>query len=337
MSNSKEINNKNSLCNPLMHSFKNLSTIYMLQHSIIDVMAKSHRCVLLHEVYSSWIACVRINSKPNTIIKYESIYRNHVSYLKNKPIKEIDRKVVNDFTKHLQSKSLSNKTINDILIVLNMIMSYAAEEYEINTPKITFLRESRKETRYLTLNEQKVFIEYLYMDMDIHKFGTLLALYTGMRIGELCALRWEDITDSAIIIDKTMMRVNTGEHSEVITLPPKSQNSVRVVPFPEELKDMYYKYRKSGYVLSTNRLKFTEPRYMQLKFDKYVKDCRFKDVTFHTLRHTFATRCIEAGVDAKTVSELLGHSNTKITLDRYVHSSFELKQESIKMMQDLLS
>ena len=218
-----------------------------------------------------------------------------------------------------------------------MILNFAAEEYGIITPKIKYMREEKHEPRYLSVIEQKRLTNYLIKDIDIHKFGTLLAMYTGMRLGELCALRWEDITDNSIKINKTMMRVVENGKTTVITLPPKTESSVRIVPFPPKLLKYYTKFRGSGYVLSTKRLICTEPRYMQMKFDKYVAESGLQDVTFHTLRHTFATRCIEAGVDAKTVSELLGHADTKITLNRYVHSSFELKQTSIEKMQQLLA
>ncbi len=290
----------------------------------------------IEDVYSLWIYGVKLNSKPNTIVKYEGIFRNHISDIKNIPIAEINRATVNVFTKKLQSKGLSNKTINDILIVLNMLLNYAAEEYEINIPKIKYLREPRNKTRYLTVAEEKRLIDYLMTNTDVHKFGTLLALFTGIRIGELCALKWEDITENTIVINKTMTRVKLSEKSEVIVQPPKSECSVRIIPYPKQLLKLYNKFKQSGYVMSTKRIEYTEPRYMQMKFEKYVHDCELKGVTFHTLRHTFATRCIEAGVDAKTVSELLGHYDTNITLNRYIHSSFELKQNSIEKMENLL-
>ena len=300
------------------------------------IAAKGGNDVCLNDAYTQWIEEVRLNSKPNTIAKYEGIFKNHIAYLKDFPISDIDRGVFNDFIQTLIYKNLSNKTINDILIVLNMLLCFSAEEYGISVSKVKYLREEHKETRYLSLEEQKRLTHYLITDIDVHKFGTLLAMYTGLRIGELCALRWEDISPTSIIVNKTMMRINENGHSHVIVTTPKSDSSVRVIPFPDTLRQYYNELKGEGYVLSTKRLHHTEPRYMQMKFEKYIKDCDLKDVTFHTLRHTFATRCIEADVDAKTVSELLGHSDTKITLNRYVHSSFELKKRSMDKMQKLL-
>lgn len=309
------------------------------QESKIKSLFVWHRAArpTLGDACDGWMADIRLNAKPNTVMKYEGILRNHLACLRSIPLAEVDRGTVTALTEELLSKGLCNKTVNDILIVLNMVLNFAAEEYGVNIPKIKYLREEHKEPRYLTVCEQKRLTRYLLEDMDVHKFGTLLAMYTGMRLGELCALRWEDIDGDSIYINKTMMRVIEDGKSRVITLPPKTESSVRVVPFPPELKQYCEAFRRSGYVLSTDKLQYTEPRNMQKKFERYARDCALKDATFHTLRHTFATRCIEAGVDAKTVSELMGHADTKVTLNRYVHSSFELKQSSIKKMQKLLA
>lgn len=128
------------------------------------------------------------------------------------------------------------------------------------------------------------------------------------------------------------LKGNSGK-TEIMILPPKTSSSDRLIPVPEALLPIIEKYRKdSGYVLSLPNGKWTEPRLMQNKFAKYAKACGLEGVHYHTLRHTFATRCIEAGMDVKTLSEILGHSDVKTTLNRYVHSSFELKKRSIDML-----
>lgn len=96
---------------------------------------------------------------------------------------------------------------------------------------------------------------------------------------------------------------------------------------------MINQFRSDGYVLSSDKLKYTEPRLMQIKFGQMIADCEIDKANFHALRHTFVTRCIEAGVDVKTLSELLGHSDLKTTLNRYVHSSFKLKQKSMEQLE----
>ena len=286
----------------------------------------------------NWLERIKISSKPNTVMKYEGICKNHLAQLNDINIKAINTKIITELTNTLVTEGLSNKTVNDILLVLNMILKYSADEYETVAPKIEYLREPKKEMRVLTIYEQKLLRNYLQKDMNIHKFGVLLAMYTGMRLGEICALKWEDVSEYSISVNKTMMRVkNEDGKTEVVIAPPKSESSVRIIPIPFELKKYIARFRKDGFVLSDQKVEYTEPRLLQYKFNKYIKECQLENISFHCLRHTFATRCIEAGVDAKTVSELLGHSDTKITLKCYIHSSFELKQSSIERMERLLA
>lgn len=290
------------------------------------------------KAYQNWINRVKPQLKPNTIIKYEAIYNNHLALLNEMKIDAIESSDITALTNHLLYEKLSRKTINDILLVLNMILKSELPATGAIPPKIEYLHETKKEMRVLTVPEQKKLTEYLKKDIDIHKFGVLLAMQTGLRIGELCALKWEDISDFSISVSKTMMRIkNDDETTSVIVAPPKSESSIRIIPIPVQLQKYIKRFRGEGYVLSNDKIERTEPRLMQYKFSKYAKDCGLENVSFHCLRHTFATRCIEAGVDAKTVSELLGHSDTKITLRCYVHSSFELKQASIERMEKLLA
>ena len=185
--------------------------------------------------------------------------------------------------------------------------------------------------RVFSETEQRILVQHLLLQNDIFSFGILLALYTGLRIGEVCALKWEDVTDNTIHVCKTMQRLkNADGATEVMILPPKTDSSDRIIPIPAALKKFIEQYRQeSGYVLIRSNGKLTEPRLLQNKFAKCLTECGIDKANFHTLRHTFATRCIEAGVDVKTLSELLGHSDVKTTLNRYVHSSFDLKQKSI--------
>ena len=226
------------------------------------------------------------------------------------------------------------KTVNDILMILRIAFDFAEEEYNITMPKISFLRETKKEARVLSNIEQQILIQFLVTDMDIYKFGVLFALYTGVRVGELCALQWEDITDDYVQINKTMqrLRIENGK-TQIIIGEPKSNSSRRIIPIPKILLPYIDAFRqKQGYVLFTNQNHYAEPRIVQMRFQKMAKSCDIQNVNFHALRHTFATRCIEAGVDVKSLSEILGHSDVKTTLNRYVHSSFELKQISMEKL-----
>ena len=311
-----------------------------------EVKAKQQLCILqptenhnpiritVTELIAEWLSSMKNQVKPCTYQKYECVCRNHIfSDLGTIAVRYISRFTIMSFTERLLEKNLSTKTVNDILIVLGLALKYAQETYSITVPKINYIKENQKEMRVFSVQEQKVITEYLLQQIDIHKFGVLLALYTGMRIGELCALRWDDITDEYIIINKTIMRIKSEQgKTEVKIGSPKSESSNRIIPTPKCLLPMINQFRGNGYVLSNDKLKYTEPRLMQIKFGKMIDECKIKKANFHALRHTFATRCIEAGVDVKTLSEFLGHSDVKTTLNRYVHSSFELKQKSMEQL-----
>ena len=160
-----------------------------------------------------------------------------------------------------------------------------------------------------------------------------------MRIGEICALRWENISlkDGIIKINSTMQRlrdfnVNRTTKTKIIISDPKSDTSARIIPLSEFAINLCKKFVPSSptaFVLSGSSSEFIEPRTLQYKMERYTKDCGLEDVHFHTLRHTFATRCVEGGFEIKSLSEILGHSSPQITLERYVHSSLELKRDNM--------
>ncbi len=254
----------------------------------------------------------------------------NVSMLTAKRISEFTDKLIDSF---------ATATVNNILIVLEMGFDYAEEEYNIKCPKISLLKQSKQEMRVLSRSEQQTLIRYIRNNDNCFSFGILFALFTGIRIGELCALQWDDIKDNKIHISKTMQRIkNEDGKSTVMITEPKTDKSNRIIPVPTAIYELIEKYRKSkGYVIRQANGKFIEPRLMQKKFGEITTACGLENVNFHTLRHTFATRCIESGFDVKTLSEILGHTNVRTTLDKYVHSSFELKQKNMeKLTLDLV-
>lgn len=292
---------------------------------------------ILDHMMTEWLAGCRNQLKISTYQKYQSIIQNHISKrIGSLPIKHITSDTVSQFTDCLisQKNTLSRETINQILIVLSMGLEYAKDHYKVVCPEIHFLKSTKPSIRVLSVLEQQSLVGYLSEKSDVFSFGILLALYTGMRIGEVCALQWEDISVETIRINKTMQRLKTDtDKTEVMILPPKTASSDREIPIPKVLLSTFSERRRdSGFVLLQDNGKHIEPRLLQTKFAKIAKACGLANTHFHTLRHTFATRCIEAGVDVKTLSEILGHSDVKTTLSKYVHSSLELKKSCMNKL-----
>lgn len=178
-------------------------------------------------------------------------------------------------------------------------------------------------------------------DLDRCKLGILLSLFTGLRIGEICALRWADISlaDKTLTVSNTMQRImsidNKQQKTEVIIGNPKSDSSFRVVPLTEMAFQICTTLRclsPEAFILSGTSHKYVEPRVLQYRLKKYSKECGIKDLHFHVLRHTFATRCVEVGFEIKSLSEILGHSSPRVTLERYIHPSIQLKRDNINKL-----
>ena len=294
------------------------------------------------EILDACSLCISV--KESTYARYFRLIETHIRpFLGKYPICKISTQLIEGFIRNqldsgrLDGKGgLSPKTVTDILTIIKSSMEYARYngcDIICDLRKLT-IRKNDKEMRVLTQTEQSALVNVLLTDTDRYKFGVLLSLYTGIRIGELCALRWEDISlpDSRLKVRKTMQRIqNTSiiaaTKTKVVITEPKSQCSMRDIPLPRFIVEIAERFADSpnAFVLSGDKNKYVEPRTMQNHFKAYIKESRIEDANYHALRHTFATRCIEVGFDIKTLSEILGHANVNITLNRYVHSSFDLK------------
>ncbi len=293
----------------------------------------------------NWLSQNKEKLKESTYVKYTNMLNHHIKpKLGQYHSSEITTGIVQQFRDELlYQEGLSPKTVKDILVLLHSILKYVAKQSSENafSIEIEYPKNCKKEMRVLTVREQECFISYLIHDMNAYKFGILLALYTGIRIGELCALCWDNISleEKTIRINATMQRLQmvdeTNERkTKVIITTPKSDTSVRTIPLPDGLLSFCKRIKPQdsmAYVLTGTR-NYIEPRTLQYHLKKYTKECGLEGVHFHTLRHTFATRCIEVGFEIKSLSEILGHSTTTITMDRYVHSSMELKRNNMNKL-----
>lgn len=233
-------------------------------------------------------------------------------------------------------------------MIIKSTIEYAKDRDIVSNCSLNNVRikQSKKEMRVLSIEEQKKLTSVLMNDVNCVKFGILLSLYTGIRVGEICALKWEciDISLGVLSINETLQRIKdtsakANKKTKIIVTSPKSDCSIRKIPLPSFIVAIAKSLQtsNSSYVLTGSSDKIIEPRTMQNHFKALLQECGILEANYHALRHTFATRCIEAGFDIKTLSEILGHSNVNITLNRYVHSSFELKIENMKKLSCLMT
>lgn len=278
----------------------------------------------------AWLLRKRDEIRESSYIKYRAILERHIKpRLGSRRLGGICTASVDAFTRELlETDGLSVKTVHDILSVLHSVL----KDTEARRPagalavQIRYPKGKRREMRVLTIEEQKRLVAYLLHPTDSCKFGLLLALYTGLRIGELCALRWSciDLREQTIRIAATMQRLGgTGEGTRIVIGAPKSDSSLRTIPLPAQIAALCRHMQPTdpeAYVL-TGGPAYMEPRTLQYRLKRYTAACGLEGVHAHTLRHTFATRAIESGFELKSLSEVLGHATTAITMERYVHST----------------
>lgn len=299
------------------------------------------RNITVTQLAEEWLYLNQNRIKLFTYQRYEGFVKNHLSLLSKQPVLYLTSAAIHEFSMDRLRYGLQPQSVNSILVFIHSCLKHRYKQYHLPMPEILYLSAPGKEMRVLTCEEQKQLMAYLNDSMDVYKFGVVLTLYTGLRIGEICSLKWEDISKESIHIRRTVQRLrkSDGSGTELYVSTPKTNTSIRIIPIPSFLSEMIETYRNqaaSEFVLGNETVPMTEPRVMQNHFKKYTDELNIKGATFHTLRHTFATRCVELGMDSKTLSELLGHSTVNITLQKYVHSSFDLKQRGMEMLKETL-
>lgn len=278
----------------------------------------------------AWLHAKRLGVKESTYIRYRNTIENHIKPdLGKYPINKISTSLMEQFvSRKLQNGridgngGLSPKSMSDIMVIVKESFKYA-QSYGVivvcSFERISF-KKNAQEMRVLSLLEEQRLLSVLFKDFDRYKMGVFICLYTGIRIGELCALQWKNVSlsENAIKIEYTMQRLqsenlNAVQKTRIIVTEPKSYAALRTIPLPEFVIDVIKPFAGSPntYVLSGECKKIIEPRTMQNKFKTYLAEGKIEEANFHSLRHTFATRCIEAGFDVKTLSEILGHSSVK--------------------------
>lgn len=302
--------------------------------------------VCFSSLCESWLSGNRLRLKESTYVKYQTVIEKYlIPYFGTRSVTAMEAEQLRQFAEQLlQEHQLAPKTVRDVLLILHGILVYAKKcnpEMPV-LPEISYPKDVRKELRVLSRAEQAVLTEYLLQDINTCKFGVLLALWTGIRIGELCALRWDhiDLEEATLKIDLTMQRLRdtrdgAAAKTRIVMDAPKSDCALRTIPLTQQAAALCRQMapEDSGAYLLTGSSKYMEPRILQYHFNHYAKDCNLNNVHFHTLRHTFATRCVEVGFDVKTLSEILGHANISITLNRYVHCSMDFKRSNIRKLE----
>lgn len=288
----------------------------------------------IREIAVAWKEYKRPYVKQSTMAAYVLILENHI-------IPYFGDSDSQAFVLQKLGSGLSTKSVKDILIVLKMVMKFGVKnewmsyyEWDIKYPTSSV----NKELEVLSVANHRTILNYIQTHFTFTGLGIYISLSTGLRIGEICALKWSDInvTDGTITVSRTIERIYIIEgeekYTELVINSPKTKNSCREIPMSKELLTMIKSLKKvvnDDFYVLTNDERPTEPRTYRNYYNKLMAKLGIPKLKYHGLRHSFATRCIEAGCDYKTVSVLLGHSNISTTLNLYVHPNMEQKKRCI--------
>ena len=325
-----------------------------LKMSISDQNNNGHSTEnpFMSELFELWLEKQRIGIKESTYSRYHYLINSRLKpAFAHITIGRLTTIQVDQYLLELSRNGrldgnggLSAKTVNDLLNIIKSTIKHAETigcTTCCNLSQVHVKQES-SEMRVLSVQEQQRLTCTLLNDTSCINLGILISLYTGIRIGELCALRWSDVdlNESVFYVRKTLQRIrnvsnNDDSKTRIAITCPKSSCSVRQIPIPGFLMDIALKNKSSeeAFLLTGKADSFIEPRTLQNYFKRVLVESNIADANFHSLRHTFATRCVEAGFEIKTLSEILGHSSTSITLNRYVHSSIESKKENMSKIR----
>lgn len=294
----------------------------------------------IREIAAAWKEHKRPYVKQSTMAAYVLILENHIlpTFGEDNSLPE---QSVQAFVLHKIESGLSTKSVKDILIVLKMVMKFGVKkewmtyyEWDIKYPPSS----ENKVLDVLSVTNHRKILNHIQSHFTFMGLGIYISLSTGLRIGEICALKWSDInvTDGILTVNRTIERIYIIEgekkHTELVINTPKTKNSCREIPMNKELLGMLKPLKKvvnDDYYILTNDERPIEPRTYRNYYKRLMEKLDIPKLKYHGLRHSFATRCIEVGCDYKTVSVLLGHSNISTTLNLYVHPNMEQKKRCI--------
>ena len=334
------------------HSYKEVTERLLTAKaaSLNQTAAPKQPTITVKAVAEKWLESIASSRKCSTIQKYSTIYNKYIKPNWGESV--IDQLNQNEILK-LLPETAGESVTKSILCIFNSILAYGAATYGTVEIHLSYRAKRSSVTSSNNINtinttDQQKLTEYLLTELDIYKLGILLCLFMGLRLGEVCALKWEDIDMRCrtLHVNRTVQRLRTetacDESSDRTTstekktilyvTSPKTSHSIREIPIPDFIFQRLSAFHDNitdddSYILCGKVP--MEPRRYQYRFRSYMKQAGIEYTHFHALRHTFATNCISSGADAKSVSEILGHSNVNITLNRYVHPNMETKRSAI--------
>ena len=303
-------------------------------------------------ILDMWLSLRLTDIKESTYQRYVMLIQLHIlPYLGKVRISCLTAEILSDYMKKLLKSGrldgrggLSEKTVTDVMSILKSALKHVGRKYAVDGSLLDVKMPTVKKKRVETLGEQEceALSRSILAKPDLNGAAYLLALNYGLRLGEICGLKWSDISfaERTLTVSRTVLRLKNGMRTQLTVQTPKTETSARTIPMTAGmlllLKGLRNSAPEDAFILTVRRTLPMEPRTLQYRFKSFLKSHGLKSHHFHALRHTFATRSIEKGVDAKTLSELLGHRNVKTTLQLYVHPTMQHKRRIVEAVSSIM-
>ncbi len=310
--------------------------------------AKNKKNCRFVDYVNQWFEIRKLHLKESSVARYIEYINNQIlPFFRDLTIEQISSSVVATFTRRICEEGLSAPTIKGTLGLLGSILKYIAKENCLFCPlaEIVYPKEVTKAPKVLSENERNRLLKFVLQDVDYGKLAIAISLCTGLRIGEVCGLKWGDLDffNGTLSVERTVERIRDlkGENkTKIIISTPKTKTSARVIPMPRALISILKQQRPKNFntdsFILTNANSPIEPRKLQYKIKTIFKKCGIEGGHFHTLRHTFTSMCGESHFEIKALSEILGHKTPSVTLERYMHPSLQAKKQNMTKFEMIL-
>lgn len=304
----------------------------------------SGRYIKVGKVYREWLNAVVNCVKESTLANYRNKFEKHIlPEFGDIPCADLTAGKINAFINKKLADGLSASYVRDIFTVFKTMLKYAQEEYgfRLSLKNVVLPKAERKQVEKISDTEQKKLVSYLKANMSLTAFGILLSLFMGLRIGEICGLKWEDIDfqNKILHIHRTVQRIsstNGNRKTRIVISTPKSATSFRDIVIPDALMKYFEMFRsEADHFILSGTDKPVEPRTMQYRYKKILRTADVENHNYHKLRHTFATNSAEKGFNVKALSAVLGHSSVTLTLNRYIHPDRTYERRLMNMCMQL--
>lgn len=298
----------------------------------------------ISDCYQIWKKENQNTLNPLTFHRYNNLLERHLlPYFADTVVQEITEQKIDLFVNEKKTEGMSEVALNMLIMLLKrMLQTAGIDTVKLGLEHTVRIRANKRTVEIMEKGEQELLDMILNTSQEPKYLGICLAFKMGLAIGEICALTWEDINleKGVLQVRNTVQRIQNKEDEEsqkktLLVNMSLSASTQRELPIPDTISQALQIYENKGYLLQCKEGKLPDPRREQIRLEKFCEKNGIKSYNFHTLRDTFAVRCLEAGMSVENLSYVLGHASVAITAERY-KEFMGIKQERITVLRRIM-